>query len=251
MPLNHGYGVLLGTIGHYERDTPDNQGRYFHGMLSVDAPAGRYTCAIDVDSHQETIAIERRIQHLRVQEWSDILALPDGFHPLVSDPLSGAVDYIRDNRLRDIFLIPEWREPLPKVPKIPIWVRMRELVDPVLRLGLPSTSPRIRFSPSGGRIVTLRAEWKAGTGIEALGDLEASMAGAVRVAVFGEPFTSGFGMHNIHQNQGDPIGTQWAAENGIWQDGMTLFVRADGSGAAFMNKFSSQTNKTDSQGKPV
>jgi uncharacterized protein YukJ len=27
------------------------------------------------------------------------------------------------------------------------------------------------------------------------------------------------GMHNIHQNQGDPAGSQWWNDNGIWQDG--------------------------------
>lgn len=250
MPLDHGYGVLLGTVGRYARDTPDNQGKYFHGMLYVDAPLGRYTCAIDVDSHQNSISVERRIHHLRIAEWSDLLSLPDGFHSLASGPVSGAVDYIRDNRLKNFFLIPEWRQELPAIPRIPAWVRLRELLDPVLRLGLPSKSPRIRFSPTGGRIVTVPAAWKSGSGEEALVDLEAVMNGAVRVAVFGEPFTTGLGVHNIHQNQGDPIGSDWASENGIWQDGMTLFVRADGSAAAFLNKFSSQAFETDNQGRP-
>jgi uncharacterized protein YukJ len=25
-------------------------------------------------------------------------------------------------------------------------------------------------------------------------------------------------MHNVHQNQGDPAGSQWWPENGTWQD---------------------------------
>jgi uncharacterized protein YukJ len=40
-------------------------------------------------------------------------------------------------------------------------------------------------------------------------------------------------MHNIHQNQGDPAGSQWWGENGIWQDGGTLAEQPDGSWIAF------------------
>ena len=38
MPLDS-YGVLVGTLTGHHRDTPDDQGRWFHVNLDVDAPA--------------------------------------------------------------------------------------------------------------------------------------------------------------------------------------------------------------------
>ena len=57
MPLDH-YGVLVGTLRGHTRDTPDDQGRWYHVHLAVDAPAGRYRCAIDVDSKQSATGVE-------------------------------------------------------------------------------------------------------------------------------------------------------------------------------------------------
>jgi uncharacterized protein YukJ len=64
-------------------------------------------------------------------------------------------------------------------------------------------------------------EWlrRVGTSKEALAQLEPLLDTAQRLFVFGEPFQTGLGLHNVHQNQGDPAGSQWWAENGIWQDG--------------------------------
>ena len=72
-----------------------------------------------------------------------------------------------------------------------------------------------------------------------------------QVVVFGEPFTQGLGMHNVHQNQGDPVGSQWWAENAIWQDGATLVRSTDGGYRAFISKFTSQSYKTNTQGHPT
>ncbi|MCY1140890.1 DUF2278 family protein [Actinoplanes sp. Pm04-4] len=49
MPFER-YGVLAGVLQRHFRDQPDDQGRWFHVNLRVDAPAGRYKCAVDVDS---------------------------------------------------------------------------------------------------------------------------------------------------------------------------------------------------------
>jgi uncharacterized protein YukJ len=81
--------------------------------------------------------------------------------------------------------------------------------------------------------------------------LERILVPGKRVLVWGEPFTTGNGMHNIHQNQGDPSGSQWWPENGIWQDGGTLAEQPDGSWIAFINKFTSQSYRTDDQGHPL
>jgi uncharacterized protein YukJ len=69
--------------------------------------------------------------------------------------------------------------------------------------------------------------------------------------IFGEPFTQGLGVHNIHQNQGDPADSQWWAENGTWQDGATLIRCQDDTIVAFLNKFKTQSYETDPDGHRV
>jgi hypothetical protein len=59
MPLDN-YGVLVGTLIGHHRDTPDDQGRWFHVNLEVMAPDGRYRCAIDVDSKQSATGVQWR-----------------------------------------------------------------------------------------------------------------------------------------------------------------------------------------------
>jgi uncharacterized protein YukJ len=49
----------------------------------------------------------------------------------------------------------------------------------------------------------------------------------------------------------DPLNSQWAASNGIWQDGATIVERADGSYVGFFNKFSTRSFHTDDQGHPI
>lgn len=93
--------------------------------------------------------------------------------------------------------------------------------------------------------------WTSGSNLEAATALEATLAVGRRTLVWGEPFNSGLGMHNIHQNQGDPAGSQWWAENGIWQDGATLTARPDGAYDAFVSKFSTQADRTDAAGHPA
>ena len=97
----------------------------------------------------------------------------------------------------------------------------------------------------------LQPKWEQGSNIDAANALEPLLGSPKRVFVFGEPFDTGFGMHNVHQNQGDPAGSQWWPENGIWQDGGTIIERVDGSLVAFLTKFTSQAYRTDEAGHPL
>jgi hypothetical protein len=221
MPLTDGYGVLIGTIQDYFRDDPDNYGKYYHGHLRVSAPAGIYSCAIDVDSKQSAVGVEWRTVGLKESELSNLLALGLGYHPLASNETSGAIDYIRS----------------------PMFAIRRGCLAIIM-----SILSRKKFNVAD--------MWKRGEGIDALQDLEplvqTTRDHGLKVLVFGEPFTyGGLGLHNIHQNQGDPISSQWAGENGIWQDGCTIFEQPDNTYVAFLNKFSSQSYYTDDQGHPI
>ena len=218
MPLDR-YGVLIGTLTSHHRDTPDDQGRWFHVNLEVATPAGRYRCAVDVDSKQSAIGVEWRLLTVHPSQLRALGGAVAGFRPLAMDSSSGAVDYIRHPTFRPragCFFV---RTPLPLLSWLERRLRMRT--------------------------------WHRGSNLEAASGLESILALGARVAVFGEPFTTGLGMHNIHQNQGDPVGSQWYAENGSWQDGATLVQRPDGQYNAFLSKFTSQAYETDDHGHPI
>lgn len=221
MPLTDGYGVVIGTLERYHRDPVNDYGQYFHGNVEVRTPAGVYRCAIDVDSKFLPNGVEWRIVELGRSSLKGLAALGNGWHSLPSNSTSGALDYIRSHELRP-------------------------------RLGCVF----VMFSPFLQWLIRLLEEmlnpWKQGTSIDALNDLEPLLQNPKRLFIFGEPFTrGGLGLHNIHQNQGDPVTSQWSHENGIWQDGATLIERQDGTIVAFLNKFKSQSYRTNDQGKPL
>ncbi len=219
MPLANGYGVVIGTKHDYFRDPPDNFGRYYHGNLVVHAPLGNYHCAIDVDPKNMPDGVEWRIVQLRPAAFAALKAMPDGWHPLVSTPTSGALDYPRS--------------PVLHPPVMIYTVRYDSWLSRLLEW--------FRWNPP----------WNRGTGIQALTDLEGILNQGVRFYVFGEPFNSGLGVHNVHQNQGDPVGGGHDTENAIWQDGATIAETADGRVFAFLNKFKTQSYRTDDLGRPA
>ncbi|MFE9773339.1 DUF2278 family protein [Streptomyces sp. NPDC005931] len=222
MPFRR-YGVLSGTLSSHYRDQPDSQGRWFHVNLEVDAPAGRYHCAVDVDSHKSNVGVQWKAFTLDGGALGPAPGLPPGYHDLAPSPASGALDYLRHPALVDRSGFLFERRP-------PAW--LRDLLD------LFGSRP-----------------WNAGSNVDAAAALETILVAGQRILVFGEPFDhdpeGDLGMHNIHQNQGDPAGSPWWAENGIWQDGATVTQRPDGRYDVFLNKFSSQAGRTDSAGHPV
>ena len=191
MPFER-YGVLAGVLQRHFRDQPDDQGRWFHVNLRVDAPAGRYKCAVDVDSKSSATGVQWKVFTLE-----PAAAWTPGYHELKRMPGEGALDYLRHS-------------------------------------GLALDTP-----------------WRSGSFLEASAALEPILEVGRRILVFGEPFDEGLGMHNVHQNQGDPYGSQWWDENGIWQDGGTMTERPDGRLDVFLSKFSTQAGWTDNDGHPV
>ena len=71
-----------------------------------------------------------------------------------------------------------------------------------------------------------------------------------KLFVFGAPYTTGFGVHDVHYNQGDPPG-EFRALDGIWQDGGIFALAQDGTLSAYLGKFSTQSLTTDEHGIPL
>jgi uncharacterized protein YukJ len=219
MPLDR-YGVLIGVLQSHHRDQPDTQGKWYHVNLRVTAPAGLYRCAVDVDSKQSEVGVQWKRLTLSAATISTVAGLAPGYHDLARQPGTGALDYTRQPEFADrvgcLFVV------MPRG-----WLqRLLELFNAQRR-------------------------WMSGSNLDAAEAFEPMLIAGRRTLVFGEPFTQGLGMHNIHQNQGDPAGSQWWDENGIWQDGGTMTERPDGAWDVFISKFSTQAARTDADGHPI
>ena len=226
--LNDGHGVLAGTLTGHQRDTPNNQGRWFHVKLSVAAGGQTFECAVDVDSKQSNTGVMWKTPMLRPAEWSTITGFTPGFQLLRAGGAPGpgapdgkALDYLRDTRFQGS----------PGCLFVTIPSPIIAWLNSLLRRTIPP--------------------WESGNNTQAATALEGLLSIGQRIWVFGEPFKTGAGLHNIHQNQGDPVNSRWAAENGIWQDGATIVELSGGRLAAFLNKFSTQSDRTDQDGHPV
>ena len=100
MPLEDGYGVVIGTLHDYFRDPVNEFGQYYHANAMLRAPAGTYHCAIDVDSKGLPNGVEWRVVELGESDLHGVAALPHGWHSLPSNAESGALDYVRSPELR-------------------------------------------------------------------------------------------------------------------------------------------------------
>jgi hypothetical protein len=214
MPLAS-YGVLKGELFTPQEQT--YQGDWFHGIFYLTVPSASVPrrCVTDFSSATKDLIQYKVYNNLNGALFSNILALPDGYTPLTATGSSGALDYVH--------------------------------------------SPIFGANPSEG--------WVVSDGMVAVQALQQSLSAApLKLYVFGQPFTdeatvtqdgvqSKDGLHNVHMNQGDPRvssdGVDHQADDGIWQDGATIFENADGTLTAFCSKFVSQTFATNDQGLPA
>jgi len=227
MPLNNGYGVVIGTVNLHTIEPPDEEGNWPHYQIYVDTPQGVYECVINLKSRTDIKIEEKDLKDACTTCFADILAKPDGFHPLPPNPYSGALDVIRHKGLQGEHACSN------------------------------SNSWFCRILPwlCKERCETHNcAKWWKENGTDVIQLLEYYLTRASRIYVFGEPYSDGrLGMHNIHMNQGDPLDTPFAAENGVWQDGGIILEYHDPQPrlSVFITKFESQSLHTDSLGRPA
>jgi Uncharacterized conserved protein (DUF2278) len=126
----------------------------------------------------------------------------------------------------------------------------------------PSGFHQLASSPTSGALDVVRhpglqdrgcTRWWRESGLNAVRLIEYYLDNLTRLYVFGEPYVHGFGVHNVHMNQGDPIGSEHAIENAIWQDGGLIFeYRAPQPRlSVLLTKFQTQSLQTDNAGRPI
>ena len=259
MPL-HRYGVAVGSLVRFYRDPPDGFGHWYHGHVEVQTPSGMWTSALDVDTPTGVGISYRTSASLPLSALGVVGSLPPGFHLLPSTSSSGAIDYLRSGFLRDRFLSLTLKRPfgLARTPQ--------PLPTPLTPITPPRPTPQLALTGKVHQGLLQRVNriaawlparwlrirpWLRSDGNNALLALEKELVGNRKVYLFGERFSSGQGVHDVHQNQGDPIDSPWADQNGIWQDGAVAVERPDGTLFFWQVRFNTQSSQTDDAGHPV
>lgn len=245
MPLDHGYGVAIGAFASFTREDPSDFGHWYHGKLRITTPAGQYEAALDVDTPSGIGVSYRVVTDLSAADFPDIASLADGFHPVASTPTSGALDYVRSPQLRDGWVVRRVRWWLSALAS-----RVPAGGEPWRPTALDVLIGRLRGWLPWSRLHWQSFPWVASDGDNALDVLDPLVHGAARIYIFGEPYTTGLGVHNVHCNQGDPPGPH-QAEDGIWQDGAVLTQAANGAFTVWQVKFNTQSLHTDDNGLPL
>jgi uncharacterized protein YukJ len=94
VPLETPYVVIIGTLQSADLQNPSG-GQWPHYHVHVQAGATVYDSAINLKS-LTNIQIEYRVRSFFDSSvFANIVALPDGLHPLAQNPFSGALDYVR------------------------------------------------------------------------------------------------------------------------------------------------------------
>jgi uncharacterized protein DUF2278 len=267
MPLPR-YGVAIGKFVRFTRDPQHDFGSWYHGHVSIDAAGTPWESALDVDAPVAVGIAYRIVTGLDRSDLGPVGSQPAGWTALAHDSASGALDYLRSPVLQNGILPRALRRALPK-PRAP-----KGWVPPPADIGLPGGTDPSGFEPAPFQpdavdaalraLVGLRTPferflklkphsfpWIDSDGDNALDALEPHLQAAARVYLFGDRYKTGNGVHDIHMNQGDPLGTQWYPTNGTWQDGAVVCEAADGRVVIWQTRFKTQSLHTDDGGHPI
>jgi uncharacterized protein YukJ len=151
---------------------------------------------------------------------------------------------------------------LKSLTEVKIEYRSRD-IDPTLFsnvLSLPDGWAKLAQTSTSGALDYVRrpgltgyGDWILQTGDNLINELQYLLTGVQRIYIFGAAYSTGLGVHDVHMNQGDPANTQFAALDGIWQDGGLIFQYGSPQprSTVLQIKFETQSLNTDDQGHPL
>ena len=193
--LEYPYGVIVGTPSSWGLEPFSKDlgigGDWPHYFIQVGSGSSALEAAIDLSTSEDSDQVRWRELSLDAADFPEITGLPDGWHELASHTdagasSGGALDFLRHPTI------------LARLDNTP-W-RNEDDAEPLIEETHPTSSTHRYDVP----------RWD---------DLFAQ--GVRKVFIFGEIYSNGHGVHNVHQNQGDPSGPHSGA-NGIWQDGAMI-----------------------------
>ncbi|HKG38465.1 MAG TPA: DUF2278 family protein [Conexibacter sp.] len=273
MPLDH-YGVAIGTLVSFTRDSQHRFGSWYHGHVTLNAGGVRWESALDVDAPASVGVAYRLVTDLTLADLGPVGTFAEGWHELARTPASGALDYVRSSRLLDGWVFRwlrraavrrqasvAWQPPPADVgqpggtdpaPFPPAPFGPTRVDDLLRQLERWRTRPWLRWIDTLPLFRWRSFPWVQSSGDNALDALDPHLRAASRIYLFGQRYRDGGnGVHDVHMNQGDPAGSQWWDDNATWQDGAVACQHADGSVVVWQVRFNTQRVPTDDQGHPL
>ncbi len=184
------YGVIIGKpVGH----SLYTGGEWPHYHISVQPAGGPlYDSALDLFSPSQATAVEvahrEIVLHPRnASLYGDIFSLADGYYSLPFDSTAAASGGALD---------------FARHPGI-----LRDLEDASAWDQSPLINAAMNDVPTYSQLLDDNGP-------------------VTRVYIFGAPYTSGYGVHDVHANQGDLPGSAFASDDGTWQDGAVIIEYA-------------------------
>jgi len=206
MPLEYGYGVVVGTFESLRRGHRDGSGRWVSGRLTLNTRFGPFQARIPLGAAGIRF---RLIDGLTPASLPLLHGLPSGYTPLAPVRSSGALDYTRSAVLVDS-----------------LFGSVRSSVH--------------HYRCSGRPVIRRGSPWLPGQSERPVTAFETALESSRKVMVLGEPTPAGRRLRGVHLNQGYPVGPR-AADNGPWQDGAVICSDATGNVQIWQFKFQTQT----------
>ena len=229
MPITN-YSVLAGrpTAGKVVT------GSSAHYQITMQANGGPFTVAVNIQSVDGSEVLYAVVEKFTPPDQAALTALPMGMTALASAPGGLALDFVREQIDGESMITQQQMTLLPKTPAKGA-------------KGLSSEEAMRRTAAAAAlqnAVVTL---------------LNMTIADKDAVIyAFGSSYADSGkvdGIHDIHMNQGNPVGGQgggFSGDNGVWQDG-ALFINlpSKGTWTAIFIAFQSESWTTDASGNPV
>jgi uncharacterized protein YukJ len=228
MPITN-YSVLAGrpTAGK----TVSGSGAHY--QITMQAAGGPFTVAVNIQSVDGSEVLYAIEEEFTPPDLAGLQALPMGMTALTSEPGGLALDFVRSTVNG----------------------------QPMITQAQMTLLPQMKAAKKGGSAedeMILRARTKAleNALVTLLNMTIADKDGVIYA--FGSAFSDKGkvdGIHDIHMNQGNPVGGQgggFSGDNGVWQDG-ALFINlpSKGTWTAVFIAFQTESWTTDLEGNPA
>ena len=252
------YGYIVGTLNttiyevYKDDDDPhsqiwapygledyDNPGRFMHYYFFVNAGSNVYKCVIDFKDVGDYDSPYRIIDMNPAYEdyYNGIFDAVAGWHPIShassgygSDPASGALDYIRHPGI-----LLDLKEDINWHPRVYTTYNGITSVSSGM-FPLDQNYYSAWSDNTWNKLSIVSANDPLHSGHYYASTIDNLFNGVTKLYVFGQHFDNGYGLHNIHQYQGDRDNSGYEDDDGTFQDGAVIFEYADGSRKLLMVK---------------
>ncbi|UGQ47831.1 DUF2278 family protein [Massilia endophytica] len=196
------YGYVTGNFvaGSNYLEPLDVQGKFLHYHFKIEtAPGILYEAVIDV-KNGHLYPFPQRVVDIKTPElYTPVLGSTNGYHAISMTSAGGN----------------------------PAQGAMDYIRHPGLLQDMRSAWQYIKATPTADPNVYTMPQW------------DQLFNGVVKIYAFGQPYSSGYGVHVVHQNQADKK-SQFYGSNGLYQDGAVIFEYANGDRKILLTRFADQ-----------